>query len=181
MSVLKFFDESSFDPRELRRLYGWAEKGRELNVVKDKTGHTTYTVTLLTSLVNQPPFFVSHPQDGRNDAFDFLAFVLSVLEAGYVVPGDVMIGDNASIHKAESVAPAVSALLDAHHVRLVFLPTYSPELNPCELVFAIVKAWLRRHCGDSDFVLEIIIGFAKISLVDVVGFYKRCITDTVEH
>jgi len=177
--ILKFFDESSFPARELRRQHGWAEKGRALSVAHDKTGDCTYTVTLLTSLVNDPPIFITHPHDGRNDAFDFLAFVIAIIEADYLQPGDMLIGDNASIHKAESVSDAVSAVLDAHHVRLVFLPTYSPELNPCELVFAIVKNWMRHHCGDSDFIVEIIMGFTQVDYLEIVRFYKKCITDAV--
>ena len=53
--------------------------------------------------------------------------------------------DNASIHFAAEVALPLSELFDTAGVRLVFLPAYSPELNPCELVFAQVKNGLRRR------------------------------------
>jgi transposase len=56
-------------------------------------------------------------------------------------PGDVVILDNLSSHKSK----AVRALIRATGARLLFLPPYSPDLNPIEQAFSKLKAMLRKH------------------------------------
>jgi len=55
-------------------------------------------------------------------------------------PGDIVILDNLSSHKK----PAVRAAIRARGARLLFLPPYSPDLNPIEQVFAKLKHLLRK-------------------------------------
>jgi transposase len=95
-----------------------------------------------------------------------------------LVPGDVFVVDNAKLHKAASIVQALADALDTVNVRLVFLPTYSPEFNPCELVFAQVKNYLRAHRGSSAFSAEVIKAFAQVSREHVFGYYmyRKCIS-----
>lgn len=53
--------------------------------------------------------------------------------------GDIVICDNLNVHKS----PRAAAALAARGARLLFLPRYSPELNPIEMAFAKLKARLR--------------------------------------
>lgn len=55
-------------------------------------------------------------------------------------PGDVVILDNLSSHKGAEAA----ALVEARGATLLFLPPYSPDLNPIEMVFAKLKHLLRK-------------------------------------
>ena len=55
-------------------------------------------------------------------------------------PGDIVILDNLSSHKKPSVRNAIRA----RGARLLFLPPYSPDLNPIEQVFAKLKHLLRK-------------------------------------
>lgn len=55
-------------------------------------------------------------------------------------PGDIVIMDNLSSHKR----PAVRDAIRARGARLLFLPPYSPDLNPIEQVFAKLKHLLRK-------------------------------------
>lgn len=55
-------------------------------------------------------------------------------------PGDVVIMDNLSSHKA----PAVRAAIEAIGARLLFLPPHSPDFNPIEQAFSKLKAHLRK-------------------------------------
>jgi transposase len=55
-------------------------------------------------------------------------------------PGDVVILDNLSSHKSKAVRAAIRAV----GARLLFLPPYSPDLNPIEQVFAKLKHLLRK-------------------------------------
>lgn len=63
--------------------------------------------------------------------------------------GDVVVLDNASWHTARNVAGAtvIDAFADAG-VRLLFLPPYSPDLNPIELLFGWVKLYIKDHRED---------------------------------
>jgi transposase len=51
--------------------------------------------------------------------------------------------DNAPIHVADDMLGVLETILDLADVRLFFLPKYSPELNPCEMVFAQVRSFPR--------------------------------------
>ena len=56
-------------------------------------------------------------------------------------PKSVLIMDNCSVHHI----PAVTTLLRQAGIVVLFLPPYSPDLNPIEEVFSYVKTYLRRH------------------------------------
>ena len=54
-------------------------------------------------------------------------------------PGDVVVMDNLGSHKAAAIRQA----LRAAGARLIYLPPYSPDLNPIEQAFSKLKHWLR--------------------------------------
>jgi len=60
-------------------------------------------------------------------------------------------------------------------IQLIYLPTYSPELNPCELVFNCLKTDLKNHRGNMALWLEICQALSKISHGDMYQFYEHCI------
>jgi len=67
-----------------------------------------------------------------------LAYVEQVL-VPTLKPGDVVIMDNLRVHKIAGVREAI----EAASARLLFIPPYSPDLNPIEMAFSKVKALLR--------------------------------------
>ncbi len=69
----------------------------------------------------------------------FNRFVTKLIEMHKLVEGDYFCVDGASVHYGSDSFPLLCELLDTAGVHLIFLPKYSPELNPCEEVFAIVK------------------------------------------
>jgi len=76
--------------------------------------------------------------DGPMDAETFRAYVEQVL-VPTLRPGDVVVLDNLAVHKP----PAIQAAIEQAGARLRFLPPYSPDLNPIEMAFAKLKAFLR--------------------------------------
>jgi len=60
--------------------------------------------------------------------------------------GRVLVLDNARIHKSHSLREAVE--LEGH--QLLFLPTYSPDFNPIELVWSWLKNWVRHFAPEGD-------------------------------
>jgi transposase len=131
---LIFVDET-WTKTNMTRLRGRAPVGARL-VAKVPHGHWK-TTTLIAALGIQG-ICCSTVVDGPIDADVFGAFVTEVL-APQLRPGDLVVLDNLSSHKT----PAVRQKVQATGAQLLFLPPYSPDLNPIELVFAKIKQLLR--------------------------------------
>lgn len=78
--------------------------------------------------------------DGAVDGDMFVAYVEQVLVPA-VQPGDTVILDNLSSHKVAGVRAAI----EAAGAKLLYLPPYSPDLNPIEMAFAKLKSLLRAR------------------------------------
>lgn len=131
---LVFIDETGANTKMAKR-YGRAFRGQRL-VAKVPHGHwkTTTFVGALRATGITAPLVVDGPMNGDV----FLAYVQQQL-APTLRPGDMVILDNLSSHKKAGVKEAIEAV----RARLVYLPPYSPDLNPIELAFAKLKALLR--------------------------------------
>jgi transposase len=117
------------------RLRGRCPKGQRL-VDRTPFGHwrtSTYIAGLRCDGLIAPAVF-----DGAINGDSFLAYVEQVLVPA-LRPGDTVIMDNLSSHKVAGVRQAV----EGAGARLLYLPPYSPDLNPIEMVFAKLKAILR--------------------------------------
>jgi transposase len=77
--------------------------------------------------------------DGAMDGETFLAWTEQML-APTLEPGDVVVMDNLPAHKVAGVRETI----EAAGARLLYLPPYSPDLNPIEPAFAQIKALLRK-------------------------------------
>lgn len=77
--------------------------------------------------------------DGPMTGGWFLAYVEQIL-APTLSPGDIVILDNLAAHKSA----AARAVIEAAGAKLLFLPPYSPDLNPIENAFSKLKALLRK-------------------------------------
>ena len=120
-------------------LRGWAPIGERL-VAKAPYGHWN-TMTFLAALRNDridAPWLIDGPINGDL----FLLYVQQVLVPA-LRPGDVVIMDNLGSHKGRAVRSAIRNA-GAH---LIFLPKYSPDLNPIEQVFAKLKHLLRKSAA----------------------------------
>ena len=117
------------------RLRGRCPKGQRL-VDRTPFGHwrtSTYIAGLRCDGLIAPAVF-----DGAINGDSFLAYVEQVLVPA-LRPGDTVLMDNLSSHKVAGVRQAV----EGAGARLLYLPPYSPDLNPIEMVFAKLKAILR--------------------------------------
>jgi transposase len=117
-------------------LRGWSPRGRRLDA-KAPHGHWQ-TMTFLAALRHDridAPWVLEGPINGDS----FRVYVERVL-LPTLRPGDVVIIDNLGSHKSKAVRAAIRSA----GARLLFLPPYSPDLNPIEQVFAKLKALLRK-------------------------------------
>lgn len=133
-----------------------------------------YSVSALTNPEDPDnPVFIEVRKDS-NDQWDFVGFVCSAIEKNALTPGDILVMDNARIHQAEDSFHILKRGLRVIDIEIIFLPTYSPELNPCELVFNFVKGNLRRQQRGESFAEEIENGFKKVSVDFVQKSYIHC-------
>jgi transposase len=119
----------------MTRLRGRAPIGQRL---VDKTPHGHWKTTTLIAALCLGGIRCSTVVDGAINADVFEAFVEQVL-VPQLRPGDVVVLDNLSSHKRARTR----RLIGAAGATLVFLPPYSPDLNPIEMIFAKVKHLLR--------------------------------------
>jgi len=131
---LLFIDET-WAKTNMTRLRGRAPRGARLI---GKVPHGHWKTSTLIAALGLSGVRCSAVMDGAVNAAAFEAFVEQVL-APELRPGDVVVLDNLSSHKR----PRTRALIEAAGARLEFLPPYSPDLNPIEMVFAKVKQGLR--------------------------------------
>ena len=134
-SRLVFIDET-WAKTNMTRTHGRAPRGARL-LAKVPHGHWQ-TLTFLAALrhdrITAPCVF-----DGPINGESFRAYVEQFL-VPTLRPGDVVVLDNLGSHKGQAVRAAIRAA-GAH---LLFLPPYSPDLNPIEQVFAKLKTLLRK-------------------------------------
>lgn len=117
-------------------LRGWCACGKRLDA-KAPHGHWQ-TLTFLAALRHDridAPWVLEGPINGQS----FKIYVERVL-LPTLMPGDVVIIDNLGSHKGKAIRAAIRSA----GARLLFLPPYSPDLNPIEQVFAKLKALLRK-------------------------------------
>jgi hypothetical protein len=176
MRRLKFVDESHFVSRQLHRNRAVGPVGASVYLRDGRDLAESYSTTLLLDLTNEDnPFFFDVRAESNNE-WDFYRFVLSAVDAGRLTTGDFLIVDNASVHWGGETWPLLDTLFRELDIEYVFLPTYSPELNPCELVFAQIKNYIRSNRTPDMQVHQLMLAaMSNISYSTVVSYYDMCI------
>jgi len=131
---LVFIDETAATTK-MARLRGRAARGVRCKAAVPH-GHwmtTTFTAGLRLDGISAP-MLLEGPMDG--DAF--LAYIEQVLVPTLTI-GDTVIMDNLPAHKVTGVREAI----EAAGANLVYLPPYSPDMNPIEMAFSKFKAFMR--------------------------------------
>lgn len=152
----------------MTRLFGRAAPGER--VVDATPGHSREHYTLVSALsidgISAPWFL---PGAMNSDAFN--VYVVQVL-APTLLPGDVVVLDNLSSHKAAGIQAAI----EARGATLLFLPPYSPDLNPIELCWSKIKTVLRTAKARTvDALLEAFASaLASISTHDALAWFAHC-------
>ena len=135
LEKLVFIDET-WTSTSMTRRYGRAPRGQRC-IASAPHGHWQ-TTTFVAGLRHQQltaPLVADGPMDGEM----FLAYVRQFL-CPTLRPGDIVILDNLNCHKVAGVKDAIAAA----GAMLLYLPPYSPDLNPIEKLFAKLKALLRK-------------------------------------
>jgi transposase len=129
------FVEESGTNISLTRVYGWAPHNhRATGSVPRNHGKNTTLVAALAPEGLPVPWMI----EGAMDTDSFVWYITEQL-APTLRPGQVVVLDNVSVHKAASIRQA----LEARQCTLLFLPPYSPDFTPIEQAFSKIKAILR--------------------------------------
>ncbi|MGH7880470.1 MAG: IS630 family transposase, partial [Candidatus Binataceae bacterium] len=132
---LVFIDET-WAKTNMSPLRGWGPRGARLKA-KAPFGRwetMTFIAALRCDRIDAPCLF-----DGPINGEAFLAYVQTFL-VPTLKEGDVVIMDNLGSHRGKAVRKAIRQA----GARLLFLPKYSPDLNPIEQFFSKLKHWLRK-------------------------------------
>jgi len=135
-----YVDESGCDKRIGFRGTGWSPRGTTPSQVTKF--HRDQRYQILPAYA-QDGVVLSHVYQGSTDSSVFEDFIEELLHycGKWPEPKSVLIMDNASFHHSGRIEQMCSRA----GVKLVYLPPYSPDLNPIEEFFAELKAFIRRH------------------------------------
>jgi transposase len=148
---LVFVDESGTNI-SLTRVYGWApHHQRATGSVPRNHGKNTTLVAALAPDGLHEPWMI----EGAMDTDSFTWYITEQL-APTLRPGQVVVVDNLSAHKADRIRQAI----EARHCHLLFLPPYSPDFTPIEQAFSKIKAILRGLGARTREALQEAVGLA---------------------
>ena len=162
-----FVDETWFNT-QMSRYWGRAEKGEKIPEAIP-AGHWR-SFTLLGAMTSSG-LLATMTIEESTDTDVFLAFLDQVL-CPKLQPGQIVVMDNLSAHKA----PAVQAKIEATGASLLYLPPYSPDLNPIEKCWAKIKGILRSLKARTAEALDPAItqAIAAISSDNALGWLQHC-------
>ena len=165
LTKLRFLDEASINCG-MTRLYGRALTNARVNdYVPDVRFERTSVISVLgLNGVTAPMMF-----KGTLDSDLFAGYVEQVL-APTLSPGEIVILDNYSAHKVIGVLDPIYEM----GASVMFLPEYSPDLNPIELMWSKVKSILRKlKPRTPDELLDALhCALESVSYMDILGWFR---------
>ena len=162
-----FLDESGAKTN-LTRLCGRALKGQRVHA---STPHGHWQTTTMISSIRLDGTTACMALEGTTDTESFRAYVRQVL-LPTLRPGDLVIMDNLSPHKSD---PTLALITNAG-AQVLFLPAYSPDLNPIEKMWSKIKSLLRTAEArtPADLITAIGQALAKVTSQDALGWFVSC-------
>jgi transposase len=152
----------------LTRLYGRAEPGkRVLDHVPGDRGGNVSTIGAVDLDGIRTGLSVPGAIDGETMLFFVEELLVPTLKRG-----DIVVMDNNPIHKLDEIEEAI----EAAGAWVLFLPTYSPDLNPIEHGWSKVKARLRslKPRTLDDLLAALADAFAAITPHDLLSWFRHC-------
>jgi len=156
----------------MRREHAWALRGERARGQRPM-GHWR-TVSLIGAIrLGSRPLLMTHR--GAVNGLVFRRFVRERL-LPWLRRGDVVVMDNLNTHKMAEVR----AMIYVAGATPIYLPTYSPQLNPIELLWTHIKRALRRLRLDSETELRRAVrGLrAGVPLAHINGWFRRSLRET---
>ena len=164
---LVFVDEMGTNT-SLSPLRAWSRRGKRARCAVPRNRGKNTTLLSSMSVEGMGP---SLAITGAVDAQVFEAYLERVL-LPELYPGRIVVMDNLSAHKTEKVRE----LFEEAGCELLYLPPYSPDLNPIEEAFSKIKGILRKAEARTREVLVEALGpaLSSVSEEDARGFFEHC-------
>lgn len=164
---LKFLDESGVTT-QMTRLWGRAPRGER---IAEATPDSHWQVLTTLGAMSLRGIEAAMTVPAATDGDVFHAYVEQVLCAS-LQPGDVVVMDNLSAHKVAGIRE----LIEARAARVLYLPPYSPHLNPIEKAWSKFKQFLRSAKARTADALDLAITEAlKTSTAEnAQAWFKHC-------
>ena len=152
----------------MTRMHGRSPKGERLHA---SAPHGHWRTTSMISSVRLDGSTACMTIEGATNTEVFRAYALEIL-IPTLLPGDTVILDNLGAHKNEQTI----ALIEQTGARVVFLPAYSPDLNPIEMMWSKIKAFLRKAQARSGEELQEAIrqALATVTARDAHNWFAHC-------
>jgi hypothetical protein len=166
---LVFIDESAVSRRQQIRRFGWAPKGQPARLHADLSRGLRYSVIGALDISGLFAYNIVEKRTVKADTFT--VFFLDVLARSSPYPGprSVVVMDNASVHARATL----QALCDICGVVLLFLPAYSPDYNPIEQLWNLMKASIKRP-QDPDQFLALLLALNEHVGRDQTDNFRSC-------
>jgi transposase len=163
---LVFLDESSINTGMTRR-YG---RGQSSERVVDHTPDVRFERTTILSSVRANGDMVPCVFEGSLNGDIFTKYISEFL-APTLKEGDIVIMDNLSSHKVEGVIEPIRVA----GATVLYLPPYSPDLNPIEMMWSKIKAYLRKAKARTKLLLEaaIVKALNSITMSDILAWFAE--------
>lgn len=167
---LVFVDESGFHT-SMTRLRSRAPKGERAHGSTPRNRGKNTTLIASITLEGAMDAQATMAMEGATDAEVFEGYVEHFL-APSLSAGQVLIMDKLGAHRTQRVRE----LIEARGADLVFLPSYSPDLNPIEEAFSKIKAIVRKAGARTREALIEAIGEALLAVTpeDALGWFRHC-------
>jgi transposase len=140
---LYFIDETASCEKIGWRKKGWSPVGMSCSEVRNTKREERWSILPALSITGLLPDPLIIQGSVTKEVFIWW-LVNKVIP--FMPPGSILIMDNAPIHHNLGL----DELLQERRIQLKYLPPYSPDFNPIELVFNTVKAWVRRHFAEVE-------------------------------
>lgn len=167
ISKLKFLDEAGSN-LAMTRLYGRGTPGaRVVETVPQNYGENITMLASLTLSGIEAPMTINGAVDGAV----FKVYVEEVL-GPTLKAGDVVVMDNLRVHKVAGI----KQLIEERGAKLIYLPPYSPDLNPIEKCWSKIKTYLRKAKARTREELEQALREVLLTITeeDARGWFKSC-------
>lgn len=164
---LVFIDESGVQ-NNMTRLYGRILGGERL---RDSAPGAHWNTTTMISSIRYDGSITAMTMDGATDTLSFEVYISKIL-CPSLGKDDIVIMDNLSSHKASGIRK----IIEDTGASLLYLPPYSPDFNPIEMMWSKIKTYLRKTKARSSKALDeaISAAFTTISESDAKGWFSFC-------
>lgn len=161
-----FIDETGSNAAMARRV-GWSQKGERVSIERPSYASNVS----LVGAMGIDGLRTSMAVTGSIDGDAFLVFV-EQFQVPELRPGDIVVMDNLRVHKVAGV----QELIESVGASVLYQPPYSPDLNPIELLWAWLKAGLRKAAPRTVQRVKSVMGavLRKLPTDHCAGWFRHC-------